>query len=72
MSVSNMNLIHNNNSIIIRNSMSTLRRCNINVSRDKTLCMSKDTTYEERKELVNDIFIFSPIVLILLIICILK
>lgn len=71
MSVGNMNLI-NNNSIIVRNSMNTIRRCNISVSKNKTLCMTKDNTYEERKELVNDIFIFSPIVLIILIAYLLK
>lgn len=64
------NVVLNNNSIIVRNNINTMRRCNKDVN--KTICMTRDNTYKERKELVDDIFIFSPIVLIILIAYLLK
>ena len=64
------NVVLNNNSIIVRNNINTMRRCNKDVN--KMICMTRDNTYKERKELVDDIFIFSPIVLIILIAYLLK
>lgn len=66
------NVVLNNNSIVVRNNMNTMRRCNKVVNKNKMICMIRDNTYKERKELVNDIFIFSPIVLIILIAYLLK
>lgn len=66
------NTILNNNSIVVRNNMNTMRRCNKDVNKNKMICMTRDNTYKERKELVDDIFIFSPIVLIILIAYLLK
>lgn len=64
------NVVLNNNSIIVRNNINTMRRCNKDMN--KMICMTRDNTYKERKELVDDIFIFSPIVLIILIAYLLK
>ena len=66
------NVVLNNDSIVVRNNMNTMRRCNKDVNKNKMICMTRDNTYKERKELVDDIFIFSPIVLIILIAYLLK